>query len=196
MLLLMLFALVAGAGTALSPCVLPILPAVLGAGVTGGRRRPLGVVTGLVFAFAFSAVALVYLIDALGLPNDIQRIIAIVVLAGFGIALLIPPVADRLEAAISRVVGAPRMQRADGFWSGTLLGAALGLAYFPCAGPDPRRRDHRLRGSGLHRRPARGGALLRTGLGDRALRDHGPWPALHRSARARSAAGSRWRWAV
>ncbi len=131
----MLFALVAGAGTALSPCVLPILPAVLGAGVTGGRRRPLGVVTGLVLAFAFSAVALVYLIDALGLPNDIQRIIAIVVLAGFGIALLIPPVADRLEAAISRVVGAPRMQRADGFWSGTLLGAALGLAYFPCAGP-------------------------------------------------------------
>ncbi len=135
MLLLMLFALVAGAGTALSPCVLPILPAVLGAGVTGGRRRPLGVVTGLVLAFAFSAVALVYLIDALGLPNDIQRIIAIVVLAGFGIALLIPPVADRLEAAISRVVGAPRMQRADGFWSGTVLGAALGLAYFPCAGP-------------------------------------------------------------
>ena len=47
MLLLLLFALVAGAGTALSPCVLPILPAVLGAGVTGGRRRPLGIVVGL-----------------------------------------------------------------------------------------------------------------------------------------------------
>ena len=44
--LLMLFALVAGAGTALSPCVLPVLPAVLAAGVTGGRRRPLGVVIG------------------------------------------------------------------------------------------------------------------------------------------------------
>ena len=32
MVLLMLFALLAGAGTALSPCVLPILPAILGAG--------------------------------------------------------------------------------------------------------------------------------------------------------------------
>lgn len=135
MLLLMLFALVAGAGTALSPCVLPILPAVLGAGVTGGNRRPLGVVIGLVAAFGFSAVALVYLIDAIGLPNDIQRIVAIVVLGGFGLALLIPAIGDRLEAAISRVVGAPRMQQADGFGSGIVLGAALGLAYFPCAGP-------------------------------------------------------------
>ena len=36
MALLMLFALVAGAGTALSPCVLPVLPALLSAGVTEG----------------------------------------------------------------------------------------------------------------------------------------------------------------
>jgi cytochrome c biogenesis protein CcdA/thiol-disulfide isomerase/thioredoxin len=135
MVLLMLFALVAGAGTALSPCVLPILPAVLGAGVTGGHRRPLGVVVGLVLSFTFAAVALVYVIDALGLPNDIQRTIAIVVLAGFGIALLIPPLADRVEAAASRLVGAPRMRRGDGFGAGLLLGGGLGLAYFPCAGP-------------------------------------------------------------
>jgi len=131
----MLFALLAGAATALSPCVLPILPAILGAGVTGGRRRPLGVVAGLVLSFTFAAVALVYVIDALGLPNDIQRTIAIVVLAGFGLALLIPPVSDRIEAAISRLVGAPRMSRGEGFGSGLLLGGGLGLAYFPCAGP-------------------------------------------------------------
>lgn len=135
MLLLILFALLAGAATAVSPCVLPILPAILGAGVTGGRRRPLGVVTGLTLSFTFAAVALVYVIDALGLPNDIQRTIAIVVLAGFGIALLIPPVSDRMEATISRFVGAPRMRRGDGFGSGVLLGGGLGLAYFPCAGP-------------------------------------------------------------
>lgn len=65
--LLVVFAAIAGAATALSPCVLPVLPAVLGAGVTGGRRRPLGVVTGLVASFTFATVALVYrLVD---LPN-------------------------------------------------------------------------------------------------------------------------------
>jgi len=135
MLLLVLFALLAGAGTALSPCVLPILPVVLSAGVTGGRRRPLGIVTGLTISFTFAAVALVYLIDALGLPDDIQRIIAIVVLFGFGIALMVPPIGDRIEGWISRVVGAPRMRSGEGFGSGLLLGGALGLAYFPCAGP-------------------------------------------------------------
>src|SRR4051794_41199030 len=72
--LLMLFALVAGAGTALSPCVLPILPAVLSAGVTGGRGRPLGVVTGLALSFTFATVGLVYAIDALGLPNGVDRV--------------------------------------------------------------------------------------------------------------------------
>ena len=93
------------------------------------------IVTGLVASFTFAAVALVYVIDALGLPNDIQRTIAIVVLAGFGIALLVPPLSDRIEAFISRLVGQPRMRRGEGFGSGLVLGAGLGLAYFPCAGP-------------------------------------------------------------
>lgn len=135
MLLLAGFALLAGAATALSPCVLPILPAVLSAGVSGGRRRPLGIVVGLTVSFTFSVIALVYVIDALGLPDDIQRIVAVVVLVGFGIALMVPAIGDRLEAWLSRLVGAPRVRRGEGFGSGLLLGGALGLAYFPCAGP-------------------------------------------------------------
>jgi cytochrome c biogenesis protein CcdA/thiol-disulfide isomerase/thioredoxin len=135
MVLLMAFALLAGAGTALSPCVLPVLPAVLSAGVTGGRRRPLGVVTGLVVSFTFAVIALVYVIQALGLPDDLLRNIAIAVLFAFGITLLIPPLADRIEAAISRVVPGPRGGGGDGFGSGFLLGLSLGLVYAPCAGP-------------------------------------------------------------
>jgi cytochrome c biogenesis protein CcdA/thiol-disulfide isomerase/thioredoxin len=135
MVLLMAFAFVAGAGTALSPCVLPVLPAVLSAGVTGGRRRPLGVVTGLAVSFTFAVVVLVYVIDALGLPNDLLRNLAIAVLAVFGLTLLVPPLSDRVEAWISRLVGSPRMRRGEGFASGLLLGASLGLVYAPCAGP-------------------------------------------------------------
>ena len=135
MILLILFALLAGAATALSPCVLPILPVVAAGGVTGGRRRPLGIAIGLAASFTFSVALLAYVIDALGLPDDIQRTIAIVVLAGFGIAILVPAVGDRIEAAISRVVGAPRMRQGEGFGSGLLLGAGLGLVYAPCAGP-------------------------------------------------------------
>src|ERR687895_2317511 len=104
MALLMVFALIAGAGTALSPCVLPILPAVLSAGVSGGRRRPIGIVTGLALSFTFATVALVYLIDALGLPDDLVRNLAIAVQLAFGLSLLLPPIGDRIEGAISRAV--------------------------------------------------------------------------------------------
>jgi cytochrome c biogenesis protein CcdA/thiol-disulfide isomerase/thioredoxin len=133
--LLTLFAFVAGAGTALSPCVLPVLPAVLSAGLTGGPRRPLGVATGLALSFTFATVALVYAIDALGLPDDFMRNVAIVVLVAFGLLLLVPPLSDRVEALASRFVGGPRGVGGDGFISGLALGASLGFVYAPCAGP-------------------------------------------------------------
>src|SRR5215213_3467347 len=136
MALLALFALIAGAATAVSPCVLPVLPVVLSAGSTGGRRRPLGIVTGLTLSFTFATVALVYVIDALGLPDDLLRTAAIVVLLLFGATLLVPALAARVEAALQRL--APRAHRGSedgGFWSGLVVGLSLGLVYAPCAGP-------------------------------------------------------------
>jgi cytochrome c biogenesis protein CcdA/thiol-disulfide isomerase/thioredoxin len=137
MVLLILFGFVAGAATALSPCVLSVLPIALSAGATGGRRRPLGIVAGLAVSFTFATVALVYVISALGLPNDLLRKLAIFVLLGFGISLMIPPLAARLEAWLSRfagLVGGPR-SGGDGFWSGVAVGGSLGFVYAPCAGP-------------------------------------------------------------
>src|SRR5205807_3032650 len=101
MVVLIAFALVAGAATAISPCVLPVLPVALSAGATGGRRRPLGVVTGLALSFTFATVALVYVISALDLPNGLARTLAIVALMGFGLALVVPAVAARVEAWLS-----------------------------------------------------------------------------------------------
>jgi cytochrome c biogenesis protein CcdA/thiol-disulfide isomerase/thioredoxin len=137
--LLILFGFLAGAGTALSPCVLPVLPIALSAGVTGGRRRPLGVVVGLVGAFTFATVALVYALDALGLPDTLLRTLAIVVLLTFGVTLLVPALAKRVEGrlsgAVARLGARPAGASGDGFRSGLLVGASLGLVYAPCAGP-------------------------------------------------------------
>ncbi|MBS1884142.1 MAG: cytochrome c biogenesis protein DipZ [Actinobacteria bacterium] len=137
MALLLIFGFVAGAATAVSPCVVPVLPIALSAGATGGRRRPLGVVTGLVVSFTFTLFALVYVIDALGLPNDLLRNVAIVVLFGFGIVLLVPSLAARVEGFASRFAGrvGVRADGADGFWPGVGLGLSLGVLYAPCAGP-------------------------------------------------------------
>jgi cytochrome c biogenesis protein CcdA/thiol-disulfide isomerase/thioredoxin len=137
MALLILFGFIAGAATAVSPCVLPVLPIALSAGATGGRRRPLGIVAGLTVSFTFAIVVLVYLISALGLPDDLLRKLAILVLIAFGVTLMIPALAARLEAWLSRFAGRAgvRGSGGDGFWSGVAVGASLGLVYAPCAGP-------------------------------------------------------------
>jgi cytochrome c biogenesis protein CcdA/thiol-disulfide isomerase/thioredoxin len=135
MVILLAFAVLAGAGTALSPCVLPVLPAVLSAGGAGGRRRPVGVVVGLAATFTITIVGVAEVVGGVGLGTDPLRAIAVVVLAAFGIALLFPGVAAALEAPLARLSRFGPRSRGDGFWSGVLVGAALGFVYTPCAGP-------------------------------------------------------------
>src|SRR5260370_20350279 len=132
MVVLLVFALLAGAPTALPPCVLPVLPLALSAGLTGGRRRPLGVVTGLAISFTFAVVALVYVISALGLPGGFLRTAAIVVIGLFGLTLLAPPLAARVEAALTRLTRrVPVRNGGDGFWSVLVVGVGLGLVAAP-----------------------------------------------------------------
>ncbi|HEX3511092.1 MAG TPA: cytochrome c biogenesis protein CcdA [Solirubrobacteraceae bacterium] len=135
MIVLLAFAVLAGAGTALSPCVLPVLPALLSAGVAGGRRRPLGVVIGLSVTFTVTIVGIANVVDGVGLGSDPLRDLAIAVLLVFGIVMLAPRVAERIEAPLSRLARFGPRSRGDGFASGVLVGAALGFVYTPCASP-------------------------------------------------------------
>ena len=135
MLVLVGFAVLAGAGTALSPCVLPVLPALLSAGGVGGRRRPLGIVLGLSVTFTVTIVGIANVVDGVGLGSDPLRDLAIVVLLAFGVALLWPSLAARIEAPLSRIAALGPRSAGSGFRSGLLVGAALGFVYTPCASP-------------------------------------------------------------
>ncbi len=135
MIVLLCFAVLAGAGTALSPCALPVLPALLSAGGVGGRRRPLAIVLGLSITFTVTIVGLANVVDGVGLGDDPLRDVAIVVLLVFGLALLLPNVAARLEAPLSRLARFGPRSTGDGFLSGLLVGGALGFVYTPCASP-------------------------------------------------------------
>ncbi|WP_445150126.1 cytochrome c biogenesis protein DipZ [Baekduia sp. Peel2402] len=135
MLILVLLSAVIGAGTALSPCALPVLPALLSAGAAGGRRRPVAIVIGLSVTFMLSIVGGGVLLRHIGLGGGTLRDLGIAVLVIAGVAALAPGLAQRLErplAALSRF--GPR-RAGDGFASGLLVGAALGFVYAPCAGP-------------------------------------------------------------
>src|ERR1700730_9073542 len=135
MIVLLGFALLAGAGTALSPCVLPVLPALLSASGVGGRRRPFGIVLGLSITFTVTIVGLAKVVDGVGLGSDPLRDVAIVVLLAFGVALLMPSLAARIEAPLSRLARLGPRSAGEGFRSGLLVGGALGFVYTPCASP-------------------------------------------------------------
>ncbi len=135
MVLLLLFALIAGAGTAITPCVLPVVPALLASSATGGRRRPIGIVVGLAATFTIAIVLLAQLVKGVGLASGAARTLAIAVLIVFGVALLIPDVTARLEAPLSRLARFGPKTRGTGFWSGLAVGGALGFVCAPCAGP-------------------------------------------------------------
>jgi cytochrome c biogenesis protein CcdA len=122
---------VAGVITAVSPCVLPVLPIVLAGGATGGRRRPYAIVAGLVVSFTVFTLAATALLSALGLPQDALRNVAIVLLFVLAASLVVSRVGLLIEAPFTRL----SRWRVGGELSGFLLGVSLGLVFVPCAGP-------------------------------------------------------------
>jgi cytochrome c biogenesis protein CcdA/thiol-disulfide isomerase/thioredoxin len=155
-LLLLAFALLAGAGTAITPCVLPVVPALLASSGVGGRRRPLGIVLGLGVTFTIAIVALTQVVAGVGLTGSAARDVAIVVLIVFGLVLLVPQVAQRIQAPLSRLARFGPKTRGDGFVSGLAVGAALGFVCAPCAGP--------ILGAVISVSNSQGGATLRSTL--------------------------------
>src|SRR5256885_13628997 len=135
MIVLIAFALLAGAGTALSPCVLPVLPALLSAGGVGGRRRPLGVVLGLSVTFTVTIVGVASVVDGVGLGSDPPRDVAIAGLPAFGLAMLAPGIAARIEAPLSRLARPGPRGRGARFRPGPLPGAPLGVRDQPGSSP-------------------------------------------------------------
>src|SRR5581483_2278815 len=108
---------------------------ILSAGAAGGRRRPLGIVIGLAGTFTIAIVLLAQLVRGIGLASGAARDAAIVVLIATGVILLLPDVAARVQAPLSRLARFGPKSRGSGFWSGVAVGGALGFVCAPCAGP-------------------------------------------------------------
>jgi cytochrome c biogenesis protein CcdA/thiol-disulfide isomerase/thioredoxin len=131
MVVLLGIAFLAGVITAVSPCVLPVLPIVLAGGASGGRRRPYAIVAGLVTMFVVSILFAAYILRKLGLPEDLLRNVSIGLLFAIALTLLVPQAGLLLERAL-----APFSRRRSGdLGGGFLLGCALGFAFVPCGGP-------------------------------------------------------------
>ena len=132
MLVLLGIAFLAGIITAISPCVLPVLPILLaGSAASADRRRPYAIVTGLVVSFTTFTLAGAALLSALGLPEDLLRNIAIAALLVLAASLLSRRVAWILERPFLFLT----RQRVGHDSNGFVVGLSVGLVFVPCAGP-------------------------------------------------------------
>lgn len=131
MILLIVFAFLAGIVTVLSPCILPILPIVLSSTLGGqdiGKSRPIGVVTGFILSFTFFTLFLSTIVSFSGIPADSLRLFSVTVIAIFGVSFLIPQFQLLLEKLFSKLAGfVPIGQAKSGFWAGLIVGLSIGL---------------------------------------------------------------------
>lgn len=139
MIILIAFAFLAGIITVLSPCILPILPIILTSsigGVNTGKSRPMGVVTGFILSFTFFTLFLSTIVRLSGIPAETLRFVSVLVVAGFGISLLVPQFQVIVEKLFSKFAGfMPNNQGRTGFGGGLIIGFSVGLLWTPCVGP-------------------------------------------------------------
>lgn len=147
-MLLILLAYLGGALTILSPCILPVLPFVFARTGQPFIRSGLPLLAGMALTFALvatlAAVGGGWVVQA----NEYGRWIALLLMAFFGVTLMLPHLADRLtkplvalgdklsnKAQQSDDAGQAPAGRAGGARASFLLGVATGLLWAPCAGP-------------------------------------------------------------
>ena len=129
----------AGSLSVLSPCVLPLLPILIGTAASAHRRGPLALAAGLMLSFTALGVLLAAAGANLGLDQAMFRNIAAVMLLGFGVLLLSTGLQERFALAASGAssVGQGMLSRLtlDGLSGQFVLGLLLGVVWSPCVGP-------------------------------------------------------------
>ncbi|MFT4119913.1 cytochrome c biogenesis protein DipZ [Bradyrhizobium sp.] len=138
-MILYVLAYLGGVLTIVSPCILPVIPFVLARADRPFLRNGLPMLIGMSLAFAvvatLASVAGGWVVSA----NQYGRAAALILLAIFGLTLVLPELADRLMRPLV-AVGARMSQSAgppgeDGLIAPFVLGIATGFLWAPCAGP-------------------------------------------------------------
>jgi cytochrome c biogenesis protein CcdA/thiol-disulfide isomerase/thioredoxin len=127
----------AGMLTIVSPCILPVLPFVFARAGRPFARNALPMLVGMAVSFAVVATLAAagggWAVQA----NELGRAVAIVLLAVFGVLLLVPEISTRLSRPV--VALGSRLSRSTDHMptagGSAVLGVATGLLWAPCAGP-------------------------------------------------------------
>ena len=132
-------AFLAGALSALSPCVLPLLPIVLGTAASQHKLGPAALAAGLALSFTAIGLFVATIGFAMGLDTGVFRTASAVLLIGVGLVLLVPRLQEQFALAaapVSNWAGSYADNLTPGGLAGQFgLGLLLGAVWSPCVGP-------------------------------------------------------------
>jgi cytochrome c biogenesis protein CcdA len=132
-------ALLAGVLSVLSPCVLPLLPIVLGTAASEHRLGPLALAVGLAISFTAIGLFVATVGFAMGLDTGVFRTVSAVLLIAVGLVLLVPKLQEQFALAaapVSNWAGSYTDNFTPGGLAGQFgLGLLLGAVWSPCIGP-------------------------------------------------------------
>lgn len=133
------FGLAAGTLSTLSPCVLPIVPILLGSALNAHAHAPLALAAGLALSYAIVGSALAWAGSALGLDTERFRYVGAAILGALGLVLMSGALQRRFASATAGIGDAGNRLLArlhlDGIAGQFAIGLALGVVWTPCVGP-------------------------------------------------------------
>lgn len=131
--------LLAGVLSTLSPCVLPLLPILIGSATAAHPRAPLALAAGLAISYAVIGTTVASAGSLFGLDSAMLRQMGAVLLAIFGSILLSASLQQRFAAATGGLsdAGQTLLQRLspEGLQGQFIVGLVLGVVWSPCVGP-------------------------------------------------------------
>ena len=134
-----LLAFAAGALTILSPCVLPLVPIVMGSAAQGSKWGPVALAGGLILSFTLVGGVIAAFGPAIGLDEGALRLGGAILLLLAGAVLLLPTLQGQLERLAAPLAGWAQARQARlerfGLAGQAGIGALLGLVWTPCVGP-------------------------------------------------------------
>ncbi len=131
--------LLAGVLSVLSPCVLPLVPILVGTALNTHRFGPYALALGLAISFTAVGVFIATVGASIGIDQEVFRNIAAALLITFGIVLLSSALQEKFASVTAGVGGSGNSLlnkvSTDSLSGQFILGLLLGVVWSPCVGP-------------------------------------------------------------